>query len=410
MNSTTIGQLIFDKIDALARISENPDNLTRLSLSPEHQRANALVGEWMQQAGMQIRTDAVGNIIGRCEGSEPGPALMLGSHLDTVRDGGRYDGMLGVVVPIVCMQVLHSRGETLRYPVEIVGFSDEEGVRFPSTLHGSKAIAGTLDADTLQDTDADGISIAEALVSFGQDPQQLHSAKRQPDEFFGFVELHIEQGPVLEKENLPIGVVSAIAGASRYQISVTGKAGHAGTVPMNLRQDALTGASECIVAIEAICGSLSDVVGTVGQIKAAPGAGNVIPGAVELSLDLRSSEDATRKHAEQQILSTFDAVAERRGLTITTHCRHQASSVTCDEQLCSQLATAIQTSGYRPLTLSSGAGHDAMAIAALTPMAMLFVRCKDGLSHHPDESMTREDAAAAADVLLNFLRQINAGT
>ncbi|OED39090.1 hypothetical protein AB833_16225 [Chromatiales bacterium (ex Bugula neritina AB1)] len=407
MNSENIGKLIFDKIDALAELSENRENLTRVSLSPEHQLANTLVGQWMADAGMQVRVDAVGNVIGRTDGSTEGPALMLGSHLDTVRDGGRYDGMLGVVVPLVCMEILHKRGEKLAYPVEVVGFSDEEGVRFPSTLHGSKAIAGTFDTATLDDRDANGISIAEALTQFGLDPKQLHSARRMPEEFFGFIEIHIEQGPVLEKEQLPVGVVTAIAGASRYRVTVSGKAGHAGTVPMNLRKDALTAASECIVEIEAICNNLADVVGTVGEIRAAPGAGNVIPGEVEISLDLRSSENATRKHAEQLILDMFDAVAAKRGLTITTHCHHEATSVDCDKQLCEQLAAAIEATGYRSLGLPSGAGHDAMAIADLTPMAMLFVRCKDGLSHHPDESMTADDAAVAALVLLKFLTHIN---
>ncbi len=407
MNIENAAAAVMERIDALAEISENRDNLTRVSLSPEHLRANALVGEWMEQAGMQVRTDAIGNIIGRIEGTSEGPAIMLGSHLDTVRDGGRYDGMLGVVIPLICLQVLHARGQRLPYPVEITGFCDEEGVRFPSTLLGSRAIAGTLNESVLTETDRQGISIADALSDFGQNPAALQSAKRSPKDFQGFVEIHIEQGPVLEKEDLPVGVVTAISGAVRYRIKVGGKAGHAGTVPMEMRQDALAGASECILDIERICQQLPDVVGTTGYIRAMPGAGNVIAGEVELSLDLRSSTDKQRLSAEQQILQTITESCKRRNLTIVAEKTYEAASVTCDNRLSEQLAGAVVDSGHRLLSLPSGAGHDAMALAGLTPVAMLFVRCKDGLSHHPDESITAEDAGATCNVLLNFLTNFN---
>lgn len=403
MNTSTNAVKIINRIDALAQISEHESNLTRVSLSPEHQRANALVGSWMEDTGMRVRTDAIGNIIGRLEGTSGGPAMLLGSHLDTVRDGGRFDGMLGVVVPLVCIEALQARGERLAFPVEIVGFCDEEGVRFPSTLLGSRAIAGTLDETVLQESDQHGISMADALRNFGQNPADLHSARRSSDDFLGFVEMHIEQGPVLETEGLPVGVVTAISGAARYRITVTGKAGHAGTVPMGMRQDALAGASECIVDIERICKELADVVGTVGQIRAAPGAGNVIAGEVEFSLDLRSSVDATRQSAEQQILQSLEDIGTRRSLNIDPERTYQAASVTCDSWLSGQLAGAIKHSGHRLLCLPSGAGHDAMALANLTRIAMLFVRCKDGVSHHPDESITPEDAGAACEVLINFL-------
>ncbi len=394
---------ILTYINALAEISESKDNLTRVSLSPEHKRANHLAGQWMANAGMKVHTDAIGNIIGRYEGQSEGPALLIGSHLDTVRNGGRYDGMLGVVVPIVCIEILNANKQKLPFPVEIVGFCDEEGVRFPSTLLGSRAIAGNLDAATLQETDANGVSIADALRAFGQNPDNLESAKRHSDDFLGFVEIHIEQGPVLEREDLPVGLVSAISGASRYQIDVTGKAGHAGTVPMGLRQDALVAAAECIIEIERICTELRDVVGTVGMIKALPGAGNVIPGDVSLSLDLRSSDDARRDSVEQKIFNALAAIGRKRQVVIEPQRTYHADGKTCDSQLSGQLANAIKNAGYRVHTLPSGAGHDAMALADLTQIAMLFVRCKDGVSHHPDESITPEDAATTAAVLLDFL-------
>lgn len=403
------GKRILSYIDALAEISENDENLTRVSLTPEHKRANNLTSQWMTNAGMTVRTDAIGNIIGRFEGLSDGPALLIGSHLDTVRNGGRYDGMLGVVAPIVCIEMLHAENLRLPFAVEIVGFCDEEGVRFPSTLLGSRAIAGTLDPATLQECDANGVSIADALTSFGQNPDDLGTAQRQSEDFLGFVEIHIEQGPVLEKEDLPVGLVTAISGASRYQIEVTGQAGHAGTVPMGLRKDALVAAAECVVEIERICTELHDVVGTVGMINARPGAGNVIPGDVTLSLDLRSSDDSTRAAAEQNIYNALASIAKRRQVNINPQRTYQADGKVCDNWLSGQLGNAITKSGHRLHSLPSGAGHDAMALADLTRIAMLFVRCKDGLSHHPDESITAEDAGATAAVLMNLLTELDPG-
>lgn len=400
----SIADDILEKIDALARFSEHEDYLTRRSLTEEHLRANELVGWWMREIGMQVHTDAAGNIIGRLDCSEKTdePALLIGSHLDTVRNAGRYDGMLGVVLPIVCLQHLQNTGVTLPYPVEIVGFCDEEGVRFPSTLIGSRAIAGTLKPAVLQETDDENISVAEALGAFGASGN-IASAARTSSQLLGFVECHIEQGPVLEKEDLPVGVVTAISGASRFRITVTGKAGHAGTVPMGLRQDALVAASECIVKIEQLCTELPDLVGTVGQINALPGADNVIPGEVEFSLDLRSSDDSHRIRTTTQIEEALQKIAQRRNVEIGVERTYQANGVACDSWLSDQLGTAIKNTGYRLHSLPSGAGHDAMAIAEITRVAMLFVRCKDGLSHHPDESISAEDALAAANVLISFL-------
>jgi len=354
----SIADDILEKIDALARFSEHEDYLTRRSLTEEHLRANELVGWWMREIGMHVHTDAAGNIIGRLDCSEKTdePALLIGSHLDTVRNAGRYDGMLGVVLPIVCLQHLQNTGVTLPYPVEIVGFCDEEGVRFPSTLIGSRAIAGTLKPAVLQETDDENISVAEALGAFGASGN-IASAARTSSQLLGFVECHIEQGPVLENEDLPVGVVTAISGASRFRITVTGKAGHAGTVPMGLRQDALVAASECIVKIEQLCTELPDLVGTVGQINALPGADNVIPGEVEFSLDLRSSDDSHRIRTTTQIEEALQKIAKRRNVEIGVERTYQANGVACDSWLSDQLGTAIKNTGYRLHSLPSGAGQ-----------------------------------------------------
>src|SRR5690349_3637612 len=273
MTAAPSGARILERCDALARCSENPDGLTRVYLSAEQRDAGALVLRWMQEAGMSARLDAAGNVVGRYEGARPGlPCLMLGSHLDTVRDAGKYDGMLGVVGAIECVAALSARAARLPFALEVVGFADEEGVRFNVTLLGSHAVAGTFDPAHLDRTDAAGKTMREALADFGLDAAGITAAARRRDEVLAYVELHIEQGPVLEAEGLPVGVVTAINGGNRLAIELSGMAGHAGTVPMSLRRDALAAAAECVLAVERIAASESQLVGTVGKIEASPGA------------------------------------------------------------------------------------------------------------------------------------------
>ena len=289
-----LGDAIVSRINELAAISETPKHLTRIFLTPEHRAAADLLLGWMRDAGMSAHQDAIGNVCGRYEGELPGlPCLMLGSHYDTVRDAGKWDGPLGVITAIACVADLHRRGGRLPFAVEVIGFADEEGVRFSSTLLGSRAVAGTFDASVLNGRDRAGISMREALAQFGLDPLHIGAAARTRRELHAYVELHIEQGPVLEQQNLAVGVVTAIAGATRLAVSLTGMAGHAGTVPMALRRDALAGAAECIAAIEAFCkADDGGLVGTVGYINAAPGATNVIPGQVSFTIDMRAPTDA----------------------------------------------------------------------------------------------------------------------
>jgi allantoate deiminase len=400
----TLGQTIVDRVHELAAFSEQPDGLTRAYLTEEHKQANRLVAAWMADLGMNPRTDAAGNVIGRFEVEDAdAPALLLGSHLDSVRNAGRYDGPLGVVLPLVCLQALKTAGRKPTVNIEVVGFGDEEGVRFGATLIGSRAMAGTLDIATLDNTDGHGTTMAEALASFGLDANRIGDAAKPPCNLHGYVEVHIEQGPVLEDENLAVGVVTAIAGASRFIISITGKAGHAGTVPMRMRRDAAAAAAEMVLLCESLALESDELVATTGQLEVPNGAVNVIAGAATFSLDVRSGKDRQRLAAVASIQRGFEAIAERRKVTFDMQLIHEGDAATCSEDLRAQLGKAVSANGLPVRELPSGAGHDAMAIAAITQVGMLFVRCEGGISHHPAEAMTVQDAQTAAEVMLRFL-------
>ena len=403
--TSPLGEVIVARIHRLAAISETADNLTRIFLTPEHRAAAELIMSWMVEAGMSARLDAIGNICGRYEGERPGlPCLMLGSHYDTVRDAGKWDGPLGLITAISCVADLNGRGRRLPFAIEVTGFADEEGVRFASTLLGSRAVAGTFDASVLATKDAAGISMREALVRFGLDPDRIGAAARRRGELLAYVELHIEQGPVLEAKNLAVGVVSAIAGATRFSAKLTGMAGHAGTVPMALRRDALTGAAECITAIEQLC--IDDdggLVGTVGYIHAAPGATNVIPGLARFTIDMRAPTGERRNRSVVEMVRRIEAIAERRNLQLQLDVTHENRTVPCAPWLKAQLAEAVAAERHPVFELPSGAGHDGMAMVDVADVAMLFVRCRGGISHHPDEHVELADADAGARVLLRLI-------
>jgi len=395
---------IWERCDALARCSEQPDGLTRIFLSDEQRAVNDLVLGWMREAGMSARLDAIGNCVGRYEGERPGlPALLLGSHLDTVRDAGRYDGMLGVVSAIECVHALHERSHRLPFAIEVFGFADEEGVRFGSTLLGSRAVAGDFDPSLLERADQDGVTMREALVKFGLDPAQVGRCARKRDDVLAYAELHIEQGPVLEAEKLPVGVVTAINGANRYRVQIDGIAGHAGTVPMRLRQDALAAAAECVLAIEKRCTSEPDLVGTVGKLATHPGATNVIPGKVVFTIDVRSPRDDHRHAAAADIRRMMEEICARRGVALAIDPTHEGHTATCAPWLREQIGRAIAAEGLPVRELPSGAGHDGMALVDLTDIGMLFVRCKAGISHNPAEAVTLDDVATGARVFLRFI-------
>ena len=404
-NASSLGQEIVGRINALAAISESPRNLTRLFLTPEHRAAADLIMSWMVEAGMSARLDAIGNVCGRYEGEQPrSPCLMLGSHYDTVRDAGKWDGPLGLITAISCVADLNRRGRRLPFAIDVTGFADEEGVRFASTLLGSRAIAGTLNESVLATKDSSGKSVREALIEFGLNPDHVGAAARIRGELLAYVELHIEQGPVLEAHNLPVGVVTAIAGANRLAVRLTGMAGHAGTVPMALRRDALTGAAECISRIEELCRSDdAGLVGTVGYIHATPGATNVIPGQAHFTMDIRAPTDNHRKRAVSEIVRQIEAIAKRRKLELHLDVTHENRTVPCAPWLKQQVAAAVAAEGHGVFELPSGAGHDGMAMIDIADVAMIFVRCRGGISHHPDEHVDLADADASARVLLRLI-------
>jgi allantoate deiminase len=402
---SSLGDEIVERINQLAAISETPEHLARIFLTPEHHTAADLILSWMRKAGMSAHLDAIGNVCGRYEGERPGlPCLMLGSHYDTVRDAGKWDGPLGLITAISCVADLYKRERRLPFAIEVVGFADEEGVRFASTLLGSRAVAGTFVESVLNSRDHAGISMREAIVQFGLDPDHIGAAARARCELHAYVELHIEQGPVLEQHDLPVGVVTAIAGATRLAAHLTGMAGHAGTVPMALRRDALAGASECIVAIEEFCKTgEGGLVGTVGYIDAMPGATNVIPGRVNFTIDIRAPTDAHRKLAVADIVRRIEAIAKRRNLALQVDVTHENRTVPCAPWLKGQVADAVAAEGYPVFELPSGAGHDGMAMIDIADVAMIFVRCRAGVSHHPDEHVDLADADAGARVLLRLV-------
>ena len=400
-----LGDEIVGRIHQLGAISETPEHLARIFLSGEHRIAADLILGWMREAGMAAHLDAIGNVCGRYEGDRPGlPCLMLGSHYDTVRDAGKWDGPLGVLSAIACVADLDRRGRRLPFAIEVIGFADEEGVRFSSTLLGSRAIAGTFDESALNSRDHAGISMRDAMTKFGLDPEHIGAAARARRELHAYVELHIEQGPVLEQQNLAVGVVTAISGATRLAAKLTGMAGHAGTVPMAMRRDALAGAAECIGMIEEFCKTdEAGLVGTVGYIDAMPGATNVIPGLVSFTLDIRAPTDPHRKMAVADIVRRIEAIAKRRDLALQLDVTHENRTVPCAPWLRGQVADAIAAEGFSVFELPSGAGHDGMAMIDISDVAMIFVRCRGGISHNPAEHVETADADAGARVLLRMV-------
>ena len=405
LQSVPLGEEIAGRITELGAISESKAHLTRLFLTSEHRAAADLILGWMRDAGMRAHIDAIGNVCGRYEGERPGlPCLMLGSHYDTVRDAGEWDGPLGLITAISCVANLNRNGRRMPFAIEVVGFADEEGVRFASTLLGSRAVAGTFDESVLSARDQAGIALRDALKDFGLDPGHIGVAARRRRELLAYLELHIEQGPVLEEQQLPVGVVTAIAGATRLSARLTGMAGHAGTVPMALRRDALTGAAECIGAIEEFCRTDDGgLVGTVGYIHAAPGATNVIPGQVSFTMDIRAPTDQRRKRAVTDMVRRIEAIAKRRKLELQLNVTHENRTVPCAPWLKEQIAEAIAAEGFRVFELPSGAGHDGMAMIDVADVGMIFVRCRGGISHHPDEHVELADADAGARVLLRLI-------
>lgn len=393
----------------LGAISSEPNRLIRLFLTPEHRHAADLIARWMKDAGMTVSEDALGTVRGTWvpDGAAGKRRLLIGSHIDTVIDAGRYDGPLGVVVGILAVQHLAARKVKLPFAIDVLAFGDEEGSRFRSTLTSSSACAGIFDDASLAFPDRNGVTLAQAIESYGKKVADIPAAAYAREDAAAYVEVHIEQGPVLEAENLPLGVVTAIVGQSRMRVVVLGEAGHAGTVPMPMRHDALAGSAEIVLAIERIAKGYSadNMVATVGRIEASPGASNVIPGRVGFSLDLRSATDALRKAAIEQIRVEAQRIAAARRLEVTFEPFHETVTTPCAPHLQDLLARAIEDLGQRAITLPSGAGHDAQIMARLCPAAMLFVRCRGGISHNPAEYASPDDIGIATAALVRFIEK-----
>jgi len=402
-----LGHRVMGMIEALAKHTDEPGRITRLYLSPSHREAAETTLGFMQGAGLSAHIDALGSVIGRLEGANPdAPALIIGSHIDSVVDAGRYDGNLGVALGIVVAEALKEQGIVPSCPIEIVAFGDEENVRFPTNLSTSYALAGRFDPTWLDGKDQDGISLRDALTRFGGDPDGIAALARDPARYRGYLEVHIEQGPQLEAQNLPVGIVSAINGITRARATVAGEAGHAGTVPMNMRRDALAAVAEMIGIVERAGSTRNDTVATVGVAQVQPGAINVIPSRVDFTLDARAPDDAVRHGMVQDIVTECKAAAQRRGVAFTIEPFMESPATPMDKGLATVLEEAVRSIGVEPLRLASGAGHDAVAMATLCPSAMLFVRCKGGISHNPAESITLEDADVAARVLIEAVKRI----
>ena len=396
------------RLDELAAFSEVPGQLTRRYLSPAHLEAMRQVEAWMHEAGMQVSTDALCSMFGRYEGQRPNaPAILLGSHLDTVLDAGRYDGALGVLAAIAVVAELARTGERLQHAIEVAAFGEEEGSRFPTHILTSSALIGAVNPELLDSRDAQGVSVREALAAAGGNAANYQSCARKPGEIAAYLELHIEQGPVLEKSGLALGAVTAIIGSVRLLVTVSGFAGHAGTVPMSERCDALMAASEMLLAIERLAAGENDLVATVGQITALPGAQNVIPGTVKFSVDMRSPSDAVRERAHDALRQALQQIAARRGVRVeaSTYQTNPATPLAC--LVIDTVCEAIAACGQAPLRLASGAGHDAGIMAKHCPAGMIFLRCKDGISHNPAELITTEDADLGVRVLLEATRRLD---
>jgi N-carbamoyl-L-amino-acid hydrolase len=409
ISSTKYGARILDMADRLAQWSEMQGGLTCTYFSKAHQAVAQELRTWMRSAGLRAEIDAVGNVVGRCESTAPGArTLIVGSHYDTVANAGRYDGRLGILTALIVAEELVRARRQLPFHLEVIGFAEEEGVRFSAPYIGSSAIAGRFNAALLQRSDASSVSLGTVLHERSVDLTTIERLARPPQSLRGYLEVHIEQGPQLLERDLPLGVVTSIAGVVRCRISIEGVAGHAGTVPMALRRDAVTAAAEIVLAVERRCAAVPGLVGTVGQIEVPHGLINVIPGRCEFSLDVRATDDATRDAAVADIRAAIEEIAKRRGVTaaITEIARHPV--VPCAPAMQQAFAQAVVRAGIAPFHLASGAGHDAEQFAGVTDIGMLFVRCGNGgISHNPLETITADDADIAVRVLLDVITNLH---
>jgi len=398
---------VMARVRELAAISEDGSCITRRFGTAAALEAGQKVMEWMLGAGLKVRVDNIGNIRGRWEAAGPGAkTLVIGSHVDTVVDAGQWDGPLGVLMGLDLLEELIAEGVELPFNIELIAFSDEEGVRFHTTYLGSKVVTGSFEPALLERRDGDGVSLSEVIKEMGGNIGRLSGDAIAAEEWLGYFEIHIEQGPVLYERDIPVAVVSAIAGQVRAEVVIEGVAGHAGTVPMDLRRDALAGAAEFILEVERVAGS-KGLVATVGKLEVVNAASNVIPGKVICSVDVRSADGVVLSRGCEQLRLGVESIGWRRGLAVGWRVVQESSPVACDGGMGLLLGRCIAAAGYEVVELVSGAGHDAVPVSAVSPVCMLFVRCYKGISHNPQESVEKRDLVAAVEVADRFLHQLS---
>jgi allantoate deiminase len=399
---------LWDRLMQLSDIGKQVSGgITRLSFSKEERDAKQVVASFMKEAGLTVREDEVGNLIGRMEGKHSDlPTVLVGSHVDSVYNGGNFDGPLGVLSGVEALQTMNEQGIKPDHPIEVIAFTDEEGARFSYGMIGSRGIAGTLEAAEFEKQDKEGISIAEAMREAGHDPSLFSKAAREKGTVKAYVEVHIEQGKILEKENLSVGIVTGIAGPLWLKFILEGEAGHAGTTPMGMRRDSLVAAGKVFEIIETEASKTGSTVGTVGQLALFPGGINIIPGRVEFALDMRDVTESVRDEVERNIVERAHAVCEERGIKLTVELLQRVAPAPCSKLVQQASANACETLGLQPFSLPSGAGHDGMQLTELCPIGMIFVRSKDGISHNPLEWSSKEDCRDGANVLYQTLLQL----
>ena len=398
------GKIAQQRLNEIAKCSLPSAGVTRFPFTKEHELAIGVIKGWMEQANLSVSMDAAGTLIGQTQGSPEARTFLIGSHQDSVRDGGRYDGIMGIVLGCLALEKLKTEGINLPFAVEVLAFADEEGVRFPTALMGPRSLAGTFDPKDLDLKDRDGVSLRNALAEFGGKPEKLLALKRKSQNILGYLEVHIEQGPILENQNSALGVVSGICGIERHEVTFVGETGHAGTVPMSSRRDALLAASEFIVAVNHNAMMQEQVRTTVGSLQLWPDVVNAIPDKVALTLEIRALDDQQRREVQSKAQNLISIVSQKYDVSGTIKCTYSQPAVLCDEGLSLSLKAATLNYCSNTLNLPSGATHDASAMADLCPIAMLFVRCKEGRSHTPLESVTEEDMAASINTVADFLK------
>jgi allantoate deiminase len=406
IDASALGERADTMIRTLASISAEPNRLIRTYLSPEHRAAADLTAKWMRAGGLEVSEDALGTVRGHWAGDGK-KRLLIGSHIDTVVESGMFDGPLGVIAGILAAEHFAKAKRRLPFGIDVLAFGDEEGVRFPATLASSMACAGQFDVERLQMIDREGTTLREAIVQFGHKIADIPAAAYRRDEAAAYVEVHIEQGPVLEVRNQPLGVVTAIAGQTYLNVELLGEAGHAGTVPMMLRRDALAGSAEVILLAERLARETDgEVVATVGHLRIPAAAANVIAGNVALIVDIRSGSDDARLKLVETFKAEIRALADRRHLGLMITETRNVATTPCDPALQDALSAAISATGGEPIKLASGAGHDGTAMAKLCPIAMMFVRCRGGVSHNPAEYASPADMGLAVAALIRFIETV----